>query len=115
MTREAERKVGGRTLRTGDWVKIRGLSGAFRIVGFRTGIDEVDLYGGRAGYGHFRTVTTDRIGSRPRSLNSASASEPVNSGAGSLGAAGSPSATPLPGPRPLPYRDEAGANNAGLV
>lgn len=59
-------KHGGRILRRGDQVKVRGLRGLFRITRFydRTPV-EVEVYGGpTGGVRMYRTITVDRVGVR---------------------------------------------------
>lgn len=60
MERESERKVGGRVLRAGDVVKVKGLRGEYRIKGFRG--ETVTLVGGPRRC--FRNVSVDRVGVR---------------------------------------------------
>lgn len=66
QTRDLERQIGARTLRAGDTVRIVGVRGEWRIVGFVG--DTVDVYGAvtarRAPL--LRTFTVDRIGTRRR-------------------------------------------------
>lgn len=65
-------KVGGRVLRAGQRIKIRGERGHFKIIAFNPSASTVSVYGGRPGGPQLmRTFMLDRIGTRPRALNEA--------------------------------------------
>jgi hypothetical protein len=59
-----QRKIGSRVIRSGQYVKINGERGLFKVTFFRG--DDVHCYGGKTNYEKSRAFHVDRIGRRPQ-------------------------------------------------